>query len=190
MSECWALCKMYRPTDILKSITPIHSSSRNTVKDKCVTACWMVLVSICECLCTCGGEKCKLFASTKHFSGLRILWCKLWMGIFYYCFPFFFFFVSFLDIYAGASKLTNSIDLHFIRYANSAENGKIATDHKRWNFIEINQHCRGSCHLSFCSDAIFRPALLIPCKMILSKNSAARKRAGAWQHISLKCIHC
>lgn len=43
----------------------------------------------------------------------------------------FFFFVSFLDIYAGASKLTNSVDLHFIRYANSAENGKIDTDHKR-----------------------------------------------------------
>lgn len=78
----------------------------------------------------------------------------------------------------------------FIRYENSDENIKIETDHKIWNFIEINQHCRGSCHLSFCSDAIFRAALLIPCKMILSKNSAARKRAGACQHISLQCIHC
>lgn len=102
----------------------------------------------------------------------------------------FFLFVSLLGIYAEASEFTNSIDLHFIKYENSAENIKIDTNHKRWNFIEINQHYRGSCHLSFCSDAIFRTALLIPCKMILSKNSAARKRAGAWQHISLKCIHC
>lgn len=99
-------------------------------------------------------------------------------------------FVFLLGIYVGASEWINSIDLHFIKYENSAENSKIDTNCKRWNFIEINQRYRSSCHLSFCSDAIFRTALLILCKMILSKNSAARKRAGTWHHISLKCIHC
>lgn len=41
------------------------------------------------------------------------------------------FFVFLLGIYAGASELTNSIDLHFIKYENSAENSKIDTNHKR-----------------------------------------------------------
>lgn len=151
------------------------------------------MFSFCEHLCTCGGDKGKLlFGSTKHFSVLHTLWCKLWMFIFYYSvlLLLLFAFVSLLTIYTGALKLTNSIILHFIRYENSDENIKIDTEHKIWNFIEINQHCRVFFHLSFCSDAIFRAALLIPCKMILSKNSAARKRAGACQHISLQCIHC
>lgn len=42
-----------------------------------------------------------------------------------------FLFVSFLGIYAEASEFTNSIDLHFIEYENSAENIKIDTNHKR-----------------------------------------------------------
>lgn len=43
----------------------------------------------------------------------------------------FFLFVSLLGIYAEASEFTNSIDLHFIKYENSAENIKIDTNHKR-----------------------------------------------------------
>lgn len=40
-------------------------------------------------------------------------------------------FVSLLGIYAEASEWTNSIDLHFIKYENSAENIKIDTNNKR-----------------------------------------------------------
>lgn len=154
-----------------------------------------MLFSFCERFCTCGGDICKLlFGSTKHFSVLHTLWCKLWMVIFYYSVFFFFFVVVCfcfpLNNLCWGFEARKFYNFTFIRYENSDENIKIETDHKIWNFIEINQHCRGSCHLSFCSDAIFRAALLIPCKMILSKNSAARKRAGACQHISLQCIHC
>lgn len=49
---------------------------------------------------------------------------------------FFLFRFPLLDIYTGASKLMNSIDLHFINYENSAENIKIDTDHEtkfHWN---------------------------------------------------------
>lgn len=156
---------MYKPTDILKSVAPIHSS-RTVLKDQSGTACWLVLVSFYEWLCTCGADECKLFESTKHLAVLHILWCKL-QFFFLFCFPF-------RHLWWGL-KIKISIDLYFIMYENSAESIKIDTDHKRQNFIEINQHCGGSCHLSFCSDAIFRTALLIPCKMILSKNSAARR---------------
>lgn len=41
------------------------------------------------------------------------------------------FFVSLPGIYAGASKLTNSIDSHFIKYENSVENIRIDTNHER-----------------------------------------------------------
>lgn len=40
------------------------------------------------------------------------------------------FFVLLLDVYAGASKLTNSTDLHFIKCEKSAENVKIDTEHE------------------------------------------------------------
>lgn len=48
------------------------------------TACWLVLVSFCQCLCTCGGDKCKLLGSHKAFSCFTYLRCKLWRGIIFY----------------------------------------------------------------------------------------------------------